>query len=160
MTTIKAINSRRTATVIEHTMASVTIRYHSKSFPPTDHKPRISYSQMHFLSSLYPLGASGIFPSTTQHHTTCLLSAMVILLTCPISSFAVSKGSKAPHPCFLRINCIHTPYMISAYRPMNSLSQTWTNSSAAVTFQILNQIDSHVRVHSYLLSKCLQSVRT
>ena len=85
---------------------------------------------------------------------------IVILLTCPISVFAVLNGSNSPQPCFLCTNNAHISYMTSAYLPINSLSQKSTNCLAAVTFQILNQIDSHVRVHVCLFSERLQSERT
>ena len=158
--TTKTISISTATAITEHTITSVTIHHPSPSLPPIDHSPRISYSQMHFVSSLYPLGACGFFPSATQHRSKHIPSMIVILLTCPISVFAVLNGSNSPQPCFLCTNNAHISYMTSAYLPMNSLSQKSTNCLAAVTFQILNQIDSHVRVHVCLFSERLQSERT
>ena len=102
------------------------------------------------LLAIYPLPP---FPNPTQFDDRFLLFPNLLLHI--LEWIGNSLATVLP-----RMNRRNLPYVKSAYWPSNALSQAEPSGSAAVTFQILNHTDSHVRVQLNPFSVLWQSLRT
>ena len=87
--TTKASRMRTATTMREHTTTRVTTHHPPPPFPPFDHSPRMSYSQMHSFCSVKPFGVSGLLPTIHQSPAHPLLMLIVTPVVIPISCFTI-----------------------------------------------------------------------